>query len=362
MTQFERVPPTGLASPADALMSLKVLVSRNLPSAGQKVLLSRADKLEIVQWREDKPAPRSWMLEHAQGAAGLLVTLSDKVDEELLSAAGDACRVVSTFSAGYDHIDLASLRSRNVRLGYTPDCLTDAVADITVMLALMAQRLGRESIDLVARSQWPSQPWHPLLLCGQNLRNATVGCIGFGRIAQATMARLIPFGIARVIYCTSKLGQPASEDLYGLKSKVQTEPARDHDQLARESHVLFVCCSLNDSTRNLVDSAFLSKMSKTACLVNTSRGPIVSNDALADALDKGQIWGAGLDVIAGEPDISGDDRLARHPRCVLLPHIGSADFDTRHEMARISAENLLAGLGLGSDEQHPTRMLNEKPL
>ncbi|KAH7398575.1 hypothetical protein BKA66DRAFT_408009 [Pyrenochaeta sp. MPI-SDFR-AT-0127] len=324
----------------------KVVVTRQLIDEAQRILDAKKDDLEIVQWQSEKPCDRSWLLEHAKGATGILVMLSDKVDEELLEAAGSQVKVIASFSVGTDHVDRDALKKRNIRLGYTPTCLTDAVADLTIMLILMAQRRGGESIAKVIKGEWPQMPWHPLLMTGPQIRGSTVGFLGFGRIGQATLKRLLPFGIKRVIYLTSKPGKPVSEDHFGLvkDASIPIEPAQSADQLASESDVVIVGCALTPSTKHLVSTNFFKKMKKLAVIINIARGPIIDTDALVKALDEEQIFGAGLDVIENEPNIQADHPILKQPRCVLVPHIGSATIETREQMATESVKNLLAGL------------------
>ena len=272
--------------------------------------------------------------------------LSDKVDEELLEAAGPQLKVIASFSVGTDHVDRLALKKRNIRLGYTPTCLTDAVADLTIMLILMAQRRGGEAIAKVVQGEWPQMPWHPLLMTGPQIRNCTVGFLGFGRIAQATLLRLLPFGIKRVVYLTSQPGKPAKEDHFDLisNSRIPIEPAHSVDQLAEESDVVIVGCALTPSTKHLVSTNFFNKMKRLAVIVNIARGPIIDTTALVEALDKEAIFGAGLDVIENEPNIEANHPILKQPRCVLVPHIGSSTIKTREQMATESVKNLLAGL------------------
>ncbi|KAF2788868.1 glyoxylate reductase [Melanomma pulvis-pyrius CBS 109.77] len=319
----------------------KVVVTRKLIAEAQN-LLNTVPGLEVVQWPSEQPCERSWLLEHAKGAAGILLMLSDKCDEELVSKAGDQLKVIASFSVGIDHVDRKALKERHIRLGFTPTCLTDAVADLTVMLILMAQRRGGEAMGKVLAGEWPQMPWHPLLMTGPQIRGCTVGFLGFGRIAQATLKRLLPFGIKRAIYLTSKPGKPIKEleDQPGLA----TEAVGSIEQLAAESDVVIVGCPLTPDTKHIVNADFFSRMKKTAVLINIARGPVVDTDALVAALDGGQIFGAGLDVIENEPNIQADHPLLKQPRCVLMPHIGSATIETREDMAIESVKNLLAGL------------------
>jgi len=271
--------------------------------------------------------------------------VSDKIDEELLEASGTQLKAIATFTAGTDHINLAALKKRNIRLGYITDCLSDSVADLAVMLVLMAQRRAGEAMTRVSRGQWPQIPWHPLLMTGPQIRGATVGFLGFGRISQAVLKRLIGFDIKRALYITSKPGKPAREDHYGLfERSTPVEIAHDLDQLAKESDVIIVGCALTPETEHLVSADFLGKMKSTAVIVNIARGPVVDTNALVEALDQQTVFGAGLDVIEDEPEIPGNHPILRQPRCVVLPHIGSATVQTRTQMAVESVQNLLAGL------------------
>ncbi|KAF2738907.1 hypothetical protein EJ04DRAFT_7016 [Polyplosphaeria fusca] len=323
----------------------KVVVTRQLISEAQ-TLLEAVPDLDIVQWPSEGPAERSWLLEHAKGASGILLMLSDKCDEELVQTAGESLKVIASFSVGTDHVDREALKTRGIRLGYTPTCLTDAVADLSVMLILMAQRRGGEAIAKVVKGEWPKMPWSPLLMTGPQIRGSTVGFLGFGRIGQATLKRLLPFGIDRVLYSTSKPGKPVNEDHFGLlkEGTIPIEVAKDWRHLAKESDIVIVGCALSPSTKHLVNAEFFSEMKKLAVLVNIARGPVVDTDALVAALDKGEIFGAGLDVIENEPNIAADHPILNQPRCVLVPHIGSATIETREQMATESVKNLLAGL------------------
>ncbi|OAG10194.1 uncharacterized protein CC84DRAFT_1236371 [Paraphaeosphaeria sporulosa] len=324
----------------------KVVVTMRLPESAQRLLEADKSPTEYSQHNAEQPCSRLWLLNEIKGAHGVLLGVYDKVDEELLDAAGDQLKVISTFSVGTDHVDRELLKQRNIRLGYTPTCLTDSVADISVMLVLMAQRRARESIARVTAGQWPQMPWHPSLMIGPDIRGSTVAFLGFGRIAQATLKRLIGFGIKDARYLTSKPGQPVQEDHFGLirDAAVPVQPVKDLKELASCGDVVIVSCALTPSTFHIVNASFFAEMKKTAVLVNIARGPVVDTDALVDALQQEQIFGAGLDVIEGEPEIAKGHPILRQERCVLLPHIGSATIKTREQMAEECVKNLWAGL------------------
>ncbi|KAJ7735729.1 hypothetical protein B0H16DRAFT_127262 [Mycena metata] len=328
----------------------KVVICRHLGPA-MPLLQDRKD-IEVVLWPEDRSCERSWLLDNIRGAAGVLVLLGDKVNEELLEAAGPNLRVVSTMSVGYEHIDLPLMARRKIRVGYTPDVLTEA--DLSVMLALMAGRNDGAAYSLVRNGDWakPKFAWSPFTFCGPQLSatpsspTRTVGFLGFGRIAQATLARLIPFGITHCLYAGSPSSRPDTARDAALQAthKLKVLERVDADRLARESDVLFVLTPGGTETYHLVDAAFLRKMKPMSVLINTSRGSVVDSDALATALREKWIWGAGLDVVEGEPLITEDHPLVKEPQCVMVPHIGSATFQTRLDMATRAINNLYGGL------------------
>ncbi|KAF8899814.1 D-isomer specific 2-hydroxyacid dehydrogenase [Gymnopilus junonius] len=287
------------------------------------LLLNREKQdLDVILWDKETPCDREWLLKNAPGASALIVLVTDKVDAELLDAAGSKLRVVSTMSVGYEHIDAKEVAKRNLKLGYTPDVLTDAVADISIMLALMAGRNARETMTIVNDGRWPEYNWSPFLFCGRQLSASrssttrTAGFIGFGRIAQATLARLVPFGFTHCLYTSNPSSKPKPTRDSQLASTLRLQSIKRVDlaTLAEESDVVFVLAPGGDETRNLVDVEFLRKMKKRAVLVNTSRGTLVDSDALATALREGWIWGAGLDVVAGEPKIAADHPLVKEPK------------------------------------------------
>ncbi|KAF8271800.1 hypothetical protein EI94DRAFT_1719484 [Lactarius quietus] len=315
----------------------KLVVSRDLGPDTMALLRARED-LEILAWPEDRTCDRSWLLDNAAGATGAIVMLSDKIDEEFFAKAGSKLKVLSTASVGFDHVDLNATYRRKVRLGYTPDVLTDAVADTSVMLALMAGRNAGAGVTLVKEGKWPNFSFGPFFFTGPQLsrtspsQTRTVGFLGFGRIAKATLARLASFGITHCIY-SSNPSSPRDHELEAaLAARHSLRGVRrvELDELARESDVLFVLAPGGDATRHVVNAGFLRKMRKHSVLVNTSRGTLVDSDALAQALREEWIWGAGLDVVEGEPTSTR-----------TIPY---ATFETRFGMVDLAARNALAGI------------------
>ncbi|KAL0060716.1 hypothetical protein AAF712_012496 [Marasmius tenuissimus] len=331
----------------------KVVVCRDLGPDVMPILTERKD-LEVVLWPEDRACERPWLLENIKGATGVLVMVTDVVDEELLEVAGPNLCVVSTMSVGYDHVDLNQISKRGLRLGYTPEVLTDAVADISIMLALMAGRNVNETMAIAREGRWPQFTWSPFALCGPQFSTTpqspkrTIGFFGFGRISQATLTRAIAFGVTDCIYYANPASAPKPERdeaiLKEHRPKLKSLRPVDLVTLARESDVLIILAPGGEATKHVINEDFLKKMKKHAVLVNTARGTLVDSDALAKALREEWIWGAGLDVVEGEPNLQKDHPLLKEPRCNVLPHIASATLETRLGMATLAANNLVGGI------------------
>ncbi|KAF5333878.1 hypothetical protein D9611_014955 [Ephemerocybe angulata] len=302
----------------------KIVVTRNLGPDVMPILEGRTE-IDLVVWPEDRACDREWLLRNATGAAALVIMVSDKIDAEVLDAAGPGLRAVSTMSVGY------GARQAINRIGIHPDVLTEAVADVCIMLALMAGRNAKQTSALVNEGNWPQFSWAPFLFCGPQLsapspsRQRTAGFIGFGRIAKATLARLVPFGFTRCVYGANphSTRQGSNDDSdKELADRLGLTSVRrvDLDTVASESDVVFVLAPGGPSTYHVVNEEFLR---------NERRW-------------EGGIWAAGLDVVEGEPNIPADHPLVREPRCVILPHIGSATNETWVDMASLAANNALA--------------------
>ncbi|ORX55818.1 hypothetical protein DM01DRAFT_1304441 [Hesseltinella vesiculosa] len=311
---------------------MKILVTRLLPPETQARL--EQQDVELIQWQHDQAMPRDTLLSWVQGVDGLLCLLTDRIDNEVLDAAGPQLKVVATMSVGYDHLDIPSLKARNIQIGYTPDVLTDATADLTVLLTLAAARRMKEGIQAAETGEW--REWRPTWLCGSQFTGKTLGVVGLGRIGEAVAKRMKAFGIHRVVYS-------------GRSRKIEAETAlggADHvplNELLQVSDYVAVCCALTDETKDLFDYSAFSKMKPSAVFVNTARGGIVKQDDLVRALEEHKIAGVGLDVTTPEP-LPTDHALYRFPNCVILPHIASATMETRERMASMSLDNTLAAL------------------
>ncbi|XP_029368569.1 glyoxylate reductase/hydroxypyruvate reductase [Echeneis naucrates] len=310
---------------------MKVFVTRRIPQEGMKILSSAAD-CEVSLWDSDEPVPKAELLKSVQGAHGLLCLLTDKIDAEVLDAAGPNLKVISTLSVGFDHLALDEIKKRGIRLGYTPDVLTDATAELTVALLLATARRLPEGVEEVKNGGWSA--WKPLWLCGYGLSGSTVGVIGLGRIGMAIAQRLMPFGVKRLLY-SGRTAKPHAAEVNGEFVPIDT--------LVSESDFIVVSCSLTPETQGLCNKAMFSKMKNTAVFINSSRGAVVNQEDLYEALSSGQIAAAGLDVTTPEP-LPTNHPLLKLKNCVVLPHIGSATYSTRGVMSVLAAQNLLGGL------------------
>jgi lactate dehydrogenase-like 2-hydroxyacid dehydrogenase len=315
----------------------KVVVTRRIPRAGLELL---QPEVELRLWDSDEPIPRATLLEWVKGIDGLYCLLTERIDNELLDAAGPSLKVVSTLSVGYDHVDIKACKAHHVAVGNTPGVLTETSADLTLGLLLATARRIPESIEAVRKGEWTT--WKPEWMAGYDLYGSTVGIVGMGRIGAAVAKRLQGFN-CRILYNSP---QPKLE----VESLIPAKFA-DLDVLLAESDFISIHAPLNALTRNLFNAEAFRKMKRTAILINTSRGGTVDQEALYQALVSGEIAGAGLDVTTPEP-LPVDHPLLQLPNCVILPHIASASYATRAKMAVLAAQNIIAGVK-GKALPHP---------
>ena len=308
----------------------RVLVTRIIPDAGLDLVREATD---VDLWEDELPPPRDELLRRVAGVDGILSLLTDRVDDELLDAAGPQLKVVSNFAVGFDNIDVPALTKRRIPAGNTPGVLTETTADLAFALLMAAARRIPEGVEYVRAGQW--RTWGPMLLMGVDIHGATLGIVGFGRIGREMARRGRGFGM-RILYHDVHPASPQDEAELGARRVEMAD-------LLREADFISLHVNLTDETHHLIDADALRAMKPTAVLVNTSRGPVVDPGALERALREGEIFAAGLDVTEPEP-LPDDHPLVRLPNCVVVPHIASASRVTRDRMAQMAAENLLAGL------------------
>ena len=307
---------------------MNVLVTGNLPE--HILALIRAEHTVEVN-TEDRPMARDQLLDAASGKHGILSMLTDRVDDELLDRAPDLA-VVANCAVGYDNIDVAAATRRRITVTNTPGVLTDSTADVAFALMLAVARRLVEGDYRVRTGQF--KHFAPFYFLGQDISGKTLGIIGMGRIGQAVAKRAAGFDMS-IIY-TSRTRLPVEKE-----QAIGTRYA-DFNTVLRESDILSVHVPLTPQTRHLMGETQLRMMKPSAILINTARGPVIDEIALLKALREEWIAGAGLDVYENEPILT--PGLTECDNAVLLPHVGSATIETRTRMARLAAENLLAGL------------------
>jgi glyoxylate reductase len=295
----------------------RVFATRRFPER-VRAELERSFELEVhdSEW----PPERDELLRRSAGCDGLMTMLTDRIDDELLDAAGPQLRVVANYAVGFDNVDLDACTRRGVLVSNTPDVLTEATAELTLALILALLRRIAEGDRHIRRSDpWI---WGPNLMLGTGLPGKTLGLVGRGRIGSA-VARLGEAHGMSVVYTSRSGGLPLGE-------------------LLESADVVSIHCPLSSETLHLIDARRLAQMRPSAVLVNTSRGPIVDEAALAAALAEGQIAGAALDVYEREPEVT--EALLSLENVVLVPHLGSATLETREAMGMLCVEALRAVL------------------
>jgi glyoxylate reductase len=291
--------------------------------------------------------PRDELLKAIGGKQGAVTLLTDRVDDEFLDAAGPQLIIVANYAVGFDNIDLDACTRHGVMASNTPGVLTETTADTAWALLMAAARRVPEG-DRFLRSRTP-WVWGPLMMLGQDIHGKTLGIVGFGRIGQALARRAKGFGMRIVFHDAYPPPQEIVDEL-------GAERATDLDALLATADFVSLHVNLTDETRHMIDEQALSKMKPTAVIVNTSRGPVIDEAALAEALANGVIFGAGLDVFEREPEVH--ERLLELDNAVIIPHLGSATVGTRDAMGLLAVENLFAGL----EGRRPPTLLNPEVM
>ncbi|MBA2254663.1 MAG: D-glycerate dehydrogenase [Chloroflexi bacterium] len=308
----------------------RVFIARRIPDEGLRLLL---DGTDADLWEDELPPPRDELLRRVAGVEGLLSLLTDRVDDELLDAAGPQLKVVSNYAVGFDNVDVPACTRRDIPVGNTPDVLTETTADLAFALLMAAARRIPEGYDYVRADRW--QTWGPMLLLSPDVHHATLGIVGFGRIGREMAKRARGFDM-EILYHDVQQASPEDEAALHARSV-------EMDELLAESDFISLHTNLTPETHHLLDEAAFARMKPTAIVINTSRGPVIDQRALFEALRDRVIGGAALDVTDPEP-MRADDPLLTQPNALVVPHVASASHTTRGRMAEMAAANLLAGL------------------
>lgn len=307
-------------------MPEKVLVTREIPEAGLEPL----EGLDVTVLSELPPG-RDELLEAARGVDGVLSTLTEQIDAGFINAAGDRLKVIANMAVGYDNVDLKAANERGIIVTNTPEVLNETTADTAFMLMLAAARRLGEGERIVRSGRW--EAWGPKMLLGPDVWGKRLGVLGFGRIGRAVARRAKGFGM-EICYWSRSRKEEAEEELGARYLEL--------DELFKTCDFFSIHTPLTEETTHLIGAEELRKMKPKAVLVNTSRGPVVNEDALAEALEDERIFAAGLDVYEEEPKVH--PKLLELENVVLAPHIGSASIETRNKMAVSAGEDLRAAL------------------
>jgi glyoxylate reductase len=301
-----------------------------------------AERFDATVHEGEEAMPRDELLAAVAGKAGAITLLTERVDDELLDAAGQQLAIVANYAVGFDNIDLDACTRHGVMASNTPAVLTETTADTAWALLMAAARRVPEG-DRFLRSRTP-WIWGPMMMLGQDVHGKSLGIVGFGRIGQALARRARGFGM-RILF----------HDAYPPPADVVAElgaESRELNQLLAESDFVSLHVNLTPETRHLIGREALAAMKPTAVVVNTSRGPVIDEAALAEALEAGEIFAAGLDVFENEPQVH--PKLLQLDNAVIIPHLGSATVETRDAMGLLAVENLTAAL----DGRRPPTLLN----
>ncbi len=303
-------------------------MTRKIPGSALSIISKHSN---IVVHRKIRPPTKNEILDGVRNSDAILCTLTDKIDADIIDAAGPSLRVISSYSTGVDHIDIEYATKKGISVTTTGDILTETVADLTFALILGVSRLITQGYELVICNRW-KYGWDANLLLGSDVHNKTLGIVGLGKIGSAVARRAKGFNM-EILYLK----------LHGrniqLENELGVKPA-SMDELAQNSDFLSLHSSLNSESYHLIDQSIFRSMKHTAYLINTARGPLTYEPDLIMALRKKWIAGAGLDVFEKEPPLSANP-LLKMKNVLLTPHIGSATLSTRTKMAEVAAKNLL---------------------
>lgn len=306
----------------------RILQTRRWPEDAEKAL---SDHFDVTLDEQDRPLSNQELIEALKTHDGVAATVTDRFDDAVFSAiAGGPLKIIANFGVGVNHIDLAAAHRAGIEVSNTPGVLTDATADIALTLMMMVMRRTGEGERELRDGAWTG--WRPTHLLGRDLSGKTLGIIGMGRIGKATARRCAhAFGMKVVFYNRSAV--PYMDDI----SATQLNTVRD---VCAAADIISLHCPGGDATRHILDKAAIAAMPSHGVVINTARGDVVDEDALAEALSSGQIGGAGLDVFQGEPLIN-PALMAAH-NTVFLPHMGSGTLETRNAMGMMVVDNLKA--------------------
>lgn len=308
----------------------KIFITRAVPQRAVDMLNDAFGPDDVDVYEVDQVIPHDVLLERVKGVDAILAILTEKIDAEVLDAAGPQLRIVANMAVGYNNVDVDAATERGIPVTNTPGVLTETTADLAwAILMATARRLG-ESERYLRAGKWKA--WGPMLLMGPEVHGKTLGIFGMGRIGQAVAKRARAFDMTILYNNRNRIDEATEKELAATFV--------DKAALLAESDFLTIHCPLTEDTTHAFGPDEFKAMKPTSILVNTSRGPVVDEAALVHALKTGEIWAAGLDVFEEEPKIH--PGLLELENALLIPHLGSATFETRSKMAEMAAQNIIA--------------------
>ncbi|WFL77163.1 D-glycerate dehydrogenase [Altererythrobacter arenosus] len=313
----------------------KVVVTRHLMPAVEARMVELFD---TTLNEEDRPFSRDELIAAMQDTDVLVPTVTDRIDAEMIAQAGERLKLIASFGAGTEHIDLRAAAARKIMVTNTPSVFTDDTADIAMCGIIGVPRRIREGVELVRRGQWTG--WAPSRMLGRKLGGKVLGIVGMGRIGQAVAHRARAFGL-EIAYHNRKRLPEAVERMFHARH------VESLDELLAQADIVTLHSPLTEETRGMIDARRLALMKPGASIINTARGELIDQEALIAALESGHLLGAGLDVYPEEPRV--DPRLIRHPNVMTLPHIGSATAEGREA----SGEKVIANIRFWMDGHRP---------
>jgi glyoxylate reductase len=322
----------------------KIFITSELPEEAMQMM---KPKFEVEVWQGEMPPPKSVLVEKVKEADGLICLLTEKIDEDVVNVAGSQLRGICQIAVGFDNINVKAATTKGICVTNTPGVLTETTADYAFTLLVATARRIAEADKYVKSGQW-KVPWGLMMLLGQDIWGKTLGVVGIGRIGSAVARRAKGFNM-KIIYYDVYRNEQIEKEL-----GVEYVPL---EKLLKESDFVTVHVPLTPETHHLINEDRLRTMKKTACLVNTSRGPVVDEKALYKALKEGWIWAAGLDVWEKEP-VDQNNPLLKLDNVTTAPHIASGSIATRTRMAVMAAENMVAIL----EGRVPPNLVNKEAL
>jgi glyoxylate reductase len=319
---------------------MKIFITRKIPKAGIDLLLNEGYKIQINQY--NRALSKKEIIAGLKNNDGIISLLSDKIDKEIINSNNDL-KMISNYAVGYDNIDIDSASKNKIPVSNTPDVLTDTTAEMAWALLFSVSRRIVEGDDFTRNGKYKG--WDPLLMLGQDISYKTLGIIGTGRIGTSFALKSKGFKM-KILYLDEKKNQTLEKELKAKKV--------NKNELIKKSDFISIHLPLNKSTFHFIAQKELKEMKENAILINTSRGSIIDEYALTEALEEKWIFGAGLDVYEKEPEIN--KKLLKLNNVIIQPHSASATFRTRSNMAIIAAKNMIEGL----KGKIPTNCVNKK--